>query len=384
MILAIEKLSEECDLDETHNDNEAEGTSELDDSIKLAFAHHSEFKPMSHMRCAAHTLQLAIRDGLKVRHVSALVSKIRQVVVAARAPKTDGILRRKTNKGAILDQATKWGSTYTMLERLLELKPALLDIAHPDASMSEAQWNHVKDLEALLRHPFLTTKKLQAADLTPGAFFKEWKKLLFKFFQTGSMLADAIKPFMERREKVLFPNDVLLAAVYVDPTYRVTLNDEGLAKGKSDLFEIALAMKDYEENSVRPRSNLFEEGSQNSTPENLSAASEDFEKLLDRESKRRKTETPPAAPLCPFKADFNNALTDLEQIDRSSKVTVVNAIPLYPTILQNVSYAVAALSPTQVSVERLFSALRIITSDLRISMKEDLLEATSFFRTNGL
>ena len=182
MTLAIEKLSEEFDLDETHNDNEAEGTSELDDSIKLVFAHHSELKPMSHMRCAAHTLQLAIRDGLKVRHVSALISKIRQVVVAARAPKIDGILKRKTNKGAILHQATRWGSTYTMLERLLELKPALLDIAHPDVSLSDAQWNHVKDREALLRHPFLTTKKLQAADHDTRGIFQRVEKVTFQIF----------------------------------------------------------------------------------------------------------------------------------------------------------------------------------------------------------
>ena len=59
------------------------------------------------MRCAAPTLQLAIRDGLKVRHVTSPIRKIRQIVRAARSPKIDTILKRKTNKGAILDQATR-------------------------------------------------------------------------------------------------------------------------------------------------------------------------------------------------------------------------------------------------------------------------------------
>jgi len=81
--------------------------------------------------------------------------------------------------------------------------------------------------------------------------------------------------------------------------------------------------------------------------------------------------------------DFNNALTDMENIDRSSKVTVMDAISRYPSILQKVAYIVTALPSTQVSVERLFSALRIIRSDLRTSMKEDLLEAILFLRTNG-
>ena len=81
--------------------------------------------------------------------------------------------------------------------------------------------------------------------------------------------------------------------------------------------------------------------------------------------------------------DFNNALTDMENIDRSSKATVMDAISRYPAILQKVAYTVTALPATQVSVEKLFSALRIIRSDLKTSMKEDLLEAILFLRTNG-
>ena len=182
MILAVQKLSEDSINIVAENEDELKGISTLEEETSLVFRYDSEFKMLTHMRCAAHTLQLAIRDGLKVRHVASLISKIRQVVIAARSPKIDAILRRKTNKGAILDQATRWGSTYLMLERLLELKPALIDIVHPDVSLSDAQWNEVKQLEGLLRHPFLTIKKLQAADLTPGSFFKEWKKINFQIF----------------------------------------------------------------------------------------------------------------------------------------------------------------------------------------------------------
>ena len=182
MTLAVQKLSEDSINIVAENEDELEGISTLEET-SLAFRYNSEFKTITHMLCAAHTLQLAIRDELKVRHVATLISKICEVVVAARSPKIDAILRRKTNKGAILDQATRLGSTYFMLERLLELKPALIDIVLPDVSLSDAQWNEVKQLEGLLRHSFLTTKKLQAADLTPGSFFKEWKKLFSNFLK---------------------------------------------------------------------------------------------------------------------------------------------------------------------------------------------------------
>jgi hypothetical protein len=43
---------------------------------------------------------------------------------------------------------------------------------------------------------------------------------------------------------------------------------------------------------------------------------------------------------------------------------------------------VTAMPPTQVSVERLFSALKTIKSDLRASIKEDLAESILFPRSN--
>ena len=231
--------------------------------------------------------------------------------------------------------------------------------------MSDADWKEVKQLEGLLRHPFLTTKKLQAGNLTTGSFFKEWKKLIFKFSQIGGILADAMRTPMECCKKILLDNNVPLAAVYVDPMLRVTLNDEGRAKGKAALLQIALSLKHHEKR--RCGANLFEEKNQSNKIENFSSTSEsedeDFEKLLDRQAKRCKTDTEDvtsnSSPLRLFKMDFNNSLRDTENIDRSSKVTVMDAISCYPAILHKVAYTVTALPTTQVSVKKLFSALRI-------------------------
>ena len=66
------------------------------------------------MRCAVHTLQLAIRDSLKEKHLNRLVSKVRHVAIIARTPNTDVILKRKLQNGAIIDQAARRGSTYLM------------------------------------------------------------------------------------------------------------------------------------------------------------------------------------------------------------------------------------------------------------------------------
>ena len=86
-----------------------------------------------------HILQLAIRDGLNKKHVDRLVSKVRHLAIIAKAPNIDAILKRKFKKGAVIDQATRWGSTYLMIQQLLELKNALLDLSHPDFTQTNYQ-----------------------------------------------------------------------------------------------------------------------------------------------------------------------------------------------------------------------------------------------------
>ena len=206
--LITEHISTDSDID-TCQENE-ETVSDLDgfccsmDSISIDLKMH-------HMRCATHTLQLAICDGLKGRHASNLISRVRNIATRARTPKIDAILKRRAKKGAIIDQATRWGSTYLMIQRILELKPVLQDMADPSLTMSAAHWEQVKDLEELLSHPFKVTKNLQSSTLTPGTFMKEWNMLKLRLTQIGGLIADAIKDSMVNREAVLLNNEILLA-----------------------------------------------------------------------------------------------------------------------------------------------------------------------------
>ena len=122
MIKTIENLNEdsipmekiESNMAEQENEENRDAT--LDDVTEEA----SKLCAIQHMRCAVHTLQLAIRDGLEDTHSRNLIDKLRQVATAARTPKIDAIPMRRAIKGTIMDQATRWGSTYMMVKRLLE------------------------------------------------------------------------------------------------------------------------------------------------------------------------------------------------------------------------------------------------------------------------
>ena len=132
-----------------------------------------------------------------------------------------------------------------MIQRLMGLKDASLDLSHPDLTLTDNQWNEVKQLEELLWHPFLTTKQMQSAHLTPGSFYKEWKTLIFKPSNIGGKLADAIRASMQHREAKLMNNDVLLLAIYVDPKYRITSNKEQLERDRRTLVNIATNMQNF-------------------------------------------------------------------------------------------------------------------------------------------
>ena len=71
--------------------------------------------------------------------------------------------------------------------------------------------------------------------------------------------------------------------------------------------------------------------------------------------------------------------------DRSLKKfqnNLFEAIDLYPEEIKEVSRLLATMPVTQVSVERLFSALKLLKSDLRSKLKDDIISDVLLLRAN--
>ena len=119
-----------------------------------------------------------MQDGLK--KASGPMAKYRAVCVEARTPKINEKLRQKAKKVSILDNDTRWGPQFLMLDRMIELRPHLQDMADCGNSklhLSEYEWNQAIGLRDLLKHAYKVTKELQFADLTSGTFYKKWTEL---------------------------------------------------------------------------------------------------------------------------------------------------------------------------------------------------------------
>ncbi|XP_023239226.1 uncharacterized protein LOC111637867 [Centruroides sculpturatus] len=277
-----------------------------------------------------------------------------------------------------------------MVKRLLELKTFLEDLDNPSVLLTENQWKQTEKLESVLSYPYTVTLKLQAEDLTPGNFFLQWKTLMHQLDKTGGIVANAILSSMRKREIQLLDNKILLAAIYVDPMNRILLNDNQIASGKEKLREIAIRLKKLPlpyiyKSKDENKNNECNDNSESSSPKkelDFEAYLDSLERLKVKRRRLTNQETNPAEiEKIKFEQNFLNGLIEIEKYDRLSKLNVEEAISIYPEIIRDAARSVTAMPPTQVSVERLFSALKIIKADLRASMKEDLIEAILFLRT---
>ena len=86
-----------------------------------------------HIKCFAHTVNIACQKGVKVEAMQQLLSKVRRVVTFFhKSPTATAVLKAKQEHmqlekhKLINDVSTRWNSTFEMLERFIEQQPAIL------------------------------------------------------------------------------------------------------------------------------------------------------------------------------------------------------------------------------------------------------------------
>ncbi|KAL6517377.1 hypothetical protein OROMI_033078 [Orobanche minor] len=113
-----------------------------------------------HIRCAAHVLNLILKDGLQM--IEHCVVKIRESVKyvnwsESRKKIFNSSVRNSSineTKALWLDVATRWNSTYYMLDRALLYRGAFVDLSSSNAGYkylpTETEWEMVEQLRDLL------------------------------------------------------------------------------------------------------------------------------------------------------------------------------------------------------------------------------------------
>ena len=83
-------------------------------------------------------------------------------------------------------------------------------------------------------------------------------------------------------------------------------------------------------------------------------------------------------------SNFNDALSTVEKLGRIKSSSVWDIISQYPRLVQPVCRVISCLPSTQVSVEQMFSHLKLVLRENRASMGNDVTDAIVFLRTNKL
>uniref|UniRef100_A0A8C4NDP2 HAT C-terminal dimerisation domain-containing protein n=1 Tax=Eptatretus burgeri TaxID=7764 RepID=A0A8C4NDP2_EPTBU len=130
-----------------------------------------------HANCAVHKLNLVVKKGLKDRRnhgIANVMSKCRKIcgtfvhsTIKMAALYEFQVLAKVPAKELIQDSKTCWKSTYNMIARLVEQRPAIenLERLHPEIGdqISEQNWNILQDL-ILVLGPFVEVKDKWCAD----------------------------------------------------------------------------------------------------------------------------------------------------------------------------------------------------------------------------
>ena len=236
------------DDDETESDTDtspaAQDSDRFEDNVRASLP------ATSHIRCGMHTFQLAILEGLKNTHAASLLFRCRAVAKECLTPKIHKHIKKELKISAVLDQDTRWGSTFVMLEKLIKLKPVILEIEalgrNEKLHMTTSQWNQAQELKDMLQKSYTITKKMQLENLTVGYFMRQWTGLKWMLEENGGLIALEILSSMNRRERELFDQPIVQAAVHLDAANASRLKAEQVQTAENAVIELVLRMKGLE------------------------------------------------------------------------------------------------------------------------------------------
>ena len=205
------------------------------------------------LRCAAYTLQLAVDDALKQSSLKSDIAKARHVCKILRNPSIMVILKKLKRKKPILDCVTRWHSTCDMLQRLLSLKDFCQEMAVSNAELHllESQWNLFSEIVTALEPARKAAKALQQQHLTLGDFYGIWLRCKLEISKASpTEFSQLLLSSIKKRELALLENDVFVACIFLDPRYKVLLNEEEKTSAIAHLQNTWISLQNLKSQSI--------------------------------------------------------------------------------------------------------------------------------------
>lgn len=341
------------------------------------------------VRCAAHTLQLALLDACKDETTCSLITSGREVVRRLRTPQFVRLLRQNYKNVPKLDCTTRWHSTIDMVESLLSLR----EICSTDERLQlpDSTWEALSEFVRCLMPARELTKKLQEEQLTVGDFYIAWMLCEFKITKMTAKIATDLLASMKNREKSLFQTDIFINGIFLDPRVNTILTPEQQNKAKANCIKLYIDNFELEQSDKENENINSENLLTTTTNERITEAQRDLDDFLnsryidnlDNLNLLLRRQSRPDI-VDEIKQSMNMYLE--EPLLKSTESVLAyweKSREKFP-YLYKLTTVVLAAPMTQVSVERLFSSLKFVVSQYRLSMKDDIIEDLLFIRCNKL
>lgn len=338
------------------------------------------------VRCAVHTLQLSVHDVISSNtQIKRVLGAVRKVVNKTHTQNMRLIFKQNRKALPKLDCDTRWGSTYDMLESVVAGKSFLDQIALANESLLllENEWEIIMDLLHSLKPIYETTKTLQLRNLVAGQFLGEWMKCKVLLSKEATVTSLAVLQAMEKREEALLNNGALLSAVYLDPRFQCLLRQPQKIVAQQHLYELwkRMLMLETEKETIKSKEMEETDNKEHCLREDESTTMDVIDQLLIASDKNNEEcGERDRTDMDGIRQAVNN-FDNCKRVDRNEDI--FRWWQCHPhQDLKRLAEVALALPVSQVSVERTFSGLRYIPDELRLGLKEDIIESIMFLRCN--
>ncbi|XP_028898464.2 zinc finger BED domain-containing protein 4 [Zeugodacus cucurbitae] len=341
-------------------------------------------------RCAAHTAQLVARDVTKSSDMLKYLFNCRNMTKFIR--KTSNgfreIFELKQLKMPQLDCPTRWGSTYTMLKDLLVAKDELTEIESTENKIEEdnfevdaSLWDFIENYCLVFSPLQKTIKKFQEEQLHYRNFYAQWLKLKIctdKIVNDAThdmtrTIGEKILSSIEMRSKILLNNKFLISCLFLDPRFQHTLTPQQKNYAVNHLKSIWDRINDI--NSTGQLCSTPNSGSHQSVNHFFDEEDELLNAYLEQGIQTEVSST------FDVYSKIDNLQLPFQRID-ADVLTFWKGKQCTDQELYALSNVCFAVPPTQVTIERAFSTLRLVLTDYRNRLSQEVLENILLVKLN--
>lgn len=347
-------------------------------------------KYLHQIRCAAHTLELAINDALKNCELAAeIINVAREIVKKLRTDNIMNLIVVKNLPKPKIDCPTRWSSTNGMIDSLLQLEIFCKELAlvNDDFRMDTQFWLDLKELSVVLNITTEALTKLQSKTLVLSDVYGIFLgvKLQLKKFSRNDLAIQLEKEISSREKKVL-QTTPMFSSMFLDPRFQCMLEKD---ERKPAIEHLVKLHERICRNEIKNMNNSSVDMSEvNASSLNITAnhdlSVEDPEDLLENMLRMRCKSLPDIRPRQNIEVLLNEFnFCGRNRISSSEKVLEFwrNNEEARPELFKLAAIVFGA-PPTEVTTERDFSSTNFILNKFRNKLDDETLDQILFVKLN--